>query len=712
MAKTYETHFLLGAKVQSSVGKSFSKVQNNMKNIRKSASYTESSYKKLGRTIKTALGAAGIYFSGRAIITQLNASTDAAMTFEDQMADVATLLDGEVSAKIAKASMQTKKLAIDTGITTTSLNKGYYETISAIGNTADTYAIFQKAAENARAGNVDVNESVKFLSVNMKGYGNISKEAAQKISDLGFQTIKLGQTTFPELSANMGKVIPLAGSMGAKMESVYGAMATLTGVTGNTAEVSTQLRGVFKSFIKPSTAMEKAIHAMGFESGSALIKAKGLQGSLKLLNKVTGGSKQKMGALFGEVESLNAVLALTGAQSDTFTQKTQAMYNAVGKSNEAFQKKINTSKALRQRFGQLINVLKITAGNKVLPVINKGLSYMLKNYDGIAASAKKAMQPVVGTYHFVANNWGKIKPIIVGVTGAMIAYKTVSLALIAVEKKKMIMTAINKAFATAEQTMNAYRASTMMASKAQVILNLAMSANPAAVIAIAVGALVTAGYFLYKNWDKVSKFFTGLWNGPLNNKKVQKVLAVFMPFVGIPLLIIKNWDKVSKFFVNLWGKIGPIINKMGGFFGKIFGGGNNKATVQTQSSANAAPVKGTNVPMLAKGTNSFAGGLAIVGERGPELINMPQGTQVTPASRTEKILQLVKETPSRAETLLKNLTNNTINNNNSASISVNVEQIINGNPDKKILKESNQDLEDKIEKVIKKIMGDPRTSFA
>lgn len=711
MAKTYETHFLLGARVQSSMGKSFSRVQKNMKNIRKSAGYTESSYKKLGRTMKGVLGAAGIYFGARTIITQLNASTNAAMNFEDQMADIATLLDGDVKAKIAKASKQTKKLAIQTGISTESLNKGYYETISAIGDTADTYAIFEKASQNARAGNVEVNESVKFLSTVMKGYGDISKESAQKVSDLGFQTIKLGQTTFPELSANMGKVIPLAGAMGAKMESVFGAMATLTGVTGDTAKVSTQMQGVFSALTKPTTAMQNVIHGLGYESGKAMIEANGLQGTLKLLHKAAGGSEQKLGEMFGRVEALNAVIALTGPQANNFTEKTEAMYNAVGKSNEAFQEKINTSKALRERFGQLVNVLQITAGNKILPVINKGLSYILNNYEDIAAAAKTAFSPIAGIYAFISNNWSKIKPIIVGVTGAMIAYKTVSLALIAIEKKKMIMNAINKAFATSQQIMTAYRQSTLMASKAQVLLNLAMSANPAAVIAVAIGALVTAGYLLYKNWDKVTKIFISLWNGPLNNKKVQKVLAVLMPFVGIPLLIIKNWDKVSKLFSSLMEKIGPVLKTVGGFFGKIFGGGDKKAVVKGQLSTNAAPVKGANIPMLARGTNNFAGGLAIVGEKGPELVNMPQGSQVTPASRTEKILQQAKDTPSRAETLLKSLTNNTTNN-NSISIPIKIEQIINGNPDKKTFEESNQDMEDRIEKVIRKILGDPRTSFA
>ena len=44
------------------------------------------------------------------------------------------------------------------------------------------------------------------------------------------------------------------------------------------------------------------------------------------------------------------------------------------------------------------------------------------------------------------------------------------------------------------------------------------------------------------------------------------------------------------------------------------------------------------IPMLASGTNNFAGGLAIVGERGPELVHLPSGSSVTNAQQTASIL--------------------------------------------------------------------------
>lgn len=62
---------------------------------------------------------------------------------------------------------------------------------------------------------------------------------------------------------------------------------------------------------------------------------------------------------------------------------------------------------------------------------------------------------------------------------------------------------------------------------------------------------------------------------------------------------------------SLWGNfLGPAI-------GGIFGGG---------------------LPGFAKGTNGSPAGLALVGERGPELVNLKAGTRVTPANKTAELL--------------------------------------------------------------------------
>jgi phage-related tail protein len=43
-------------------------------------------------------------------------------------------------------------------------------------------------------------------------------------------------------------------------------------------------------------------------------------------------------------------------------------------------------------------------------------------------------------------------------------------------------------------------------------------------------------------------------------------------------------------------------------------------------------------PKFATGTTFAPGGMALVGERGPELVNLPRGSQVIPSGRTSNLV--------------------------------------------------------------------------
>ncbi len=78
----------------------------------------------------------------------------------------------------------------------------------------------------------------------------------------------------------------------------------------------------------------------------------------------------------------------------------------------------------------------------------------------------------------------------------------------------------------------------------------------------------------------------------------------------------------------------------GGLLGKIFGGGGidvagNEAGA---NSAIADLLKSSAIPGFASGTESSPAGPAWVGEQGPELVNLPQGSKVTNAADTRRLM--------------------------------------------------------------------------
>ena len=130
--------------------------------------------------------------------------------------------------------------------------------------------------------------------------------------------------------------------MGVEQEQLFGAMATLTGVTGSTAEVVTQLKATMQGFLSPSKNMSAALQSMGYESGQALLESEGLQGALEALKKSVGGNELAFAGLFSSAEAQTGVLAMAGTQAENLTSKTAEMYEATGAANTAFERQTDT----------------------------------------------------------------------------------------------------------------------------------------------------------------------------------------------------------------------------------------------------------------------------------------------------------------------------------------------------------------------------------
>ncbi|MEW6104857.1 MAG: tape measure protein [Bacillota bacterium] len=85
----------------------------------------------------------------------------------------------------------------------------------------------------------------------------------------------------------------------------------------------------------------------------------------------------------------------------------------------------------------------------------------------------------------------------------------------------------------------------------------ALLANPITWIIAGVLALGAAVYLLWRNWDRVTAALGRAWAKIRElatglSPVAAKALSVFMPFIGIPFLIVRNWGKIKAFFAVLW----------------------------------------------------------------------------------------------------------------------------------------------------------------
>jgi len=251
------------------------------------------------------------------------------------MANVQSLGVAQDRIESLKGSVQ--ETAILVGKSTEDMAAGLYQAESAFGDTADIGKKLEINAKAAAGGLATVTDSINLTSAVTKGYGDTSATAVQHVADLALKTVALGQTTFPELAGSIGTVTPLASNLGVKMEELFGVMATATGVTGGASEVSTQLRGVLQSLMAPTDSMADLMHSMGFASGEAMLKGKGLQGTISAIITAARKSGQPLQKYIGSVEGQTLALALAGPQAEAFTQKLAEMQNAAGATDAAFE---------------------------------------------------------------------------------------------------------------------------------------------------------------------------------------------------------------------------------------------------------------------------------------------------------------------------------------------------------------------------------------
>ncbi|KKL78691.1 hypothetical protein LCGC14_2022310 [marine sediment metagenome] len=333
-----------------------------LKNATANLESTGRAFTGAGRALlPLSIAIAGIGIASLKFATDLNAG----------MANVATLIPGN-TARVEQLKSAVQDLAIAHGKPTQDLVAGLYQTISAFGDQAgDTVEILRINSMAATAGLATTIDAINLTSAVTKGFGDTTAAAVQKASDLAFITVKLGQTTFPELASSIGRVVPLAAKLKISQEELFAGFATLTGVVGSTAEVSTQLSAILRAMLKPTDDMQKAIAHLGFSGAEAMLSQLGMVGSLQALIGTTDGSTEAVAKLFGQAEALTSVFALTGAQAGTFSEKLAAMQDEAGKTAEAFKEQTEGINAAGFALQQLKSTTEVTAqklGDVLLPI--------------------------------------------------------------------------------------------------------------------------------------------------------------------------------------------------------------------------------------------------------------------------------------------------------------------------------------------------------
>ena len=327
----------------------------------------DDSSNKIGNFVKTAgksVAAIGIAL-GVAAVKGIAAFAD----FEKSMNEVFTLLPGISAEAMDDMSGQVKDFSKKFGVLPEETIPALYQALSAgvpEGNVFDFLEVAQKAA---KGGVTDLTTAVDGISSVVNAYGAEIISAAEA-SDLMFTTVRLGKTTFEEISASISNITPISSALGVGFDEVSAALAVLTSKGVPTAGATTQIKGALAELGKEGTIADKAFRKMTGGGFQDFIDQGGtMGGAFQLIADGAEASDKSVLDMFGSVEAGQAVLALTANGGEAFTDVMGEMAKSAGATQTAYETMQRGLSVLFDKIKANFAVIMINIGEKMAPII-------------------------------------------------------------------------------------------------------------------------------------------------------------------------------------------------------------------------------------------------------------------------------------------------------------------------------------------------------
>lgn len=237
--------------------------------------------------------------------------------FDTAFAEIATII-GQPADNLRDFQAQILRYSETSSASLQEITNATYGAISAGVDYQNSLELIAAAEQLAIAGKADLGDTTTALVSVMNAFGASADEAGD-YADSFFTAVQLGQTTIPELASTIGRLAPIAAAAGLSFDEMAAAIATITAETGTgTAEAITGIRAAITALLKPTKEAQDVAADLGIEFNAAALESKGFSGVLQEVAEATGGNTETIAKLFGSVEALAPVLALTGNAAEKF----------------------------------------------------------------------------------------------------------------------------------------------------------------------------------------------------------------------------------------------------------------------------------------------------------------------------------------------------------------------------------------------------------
>lgn len=290
-------------------------------------------------------------------------------SFQQGITEVFTLLPGISEDAMSKMEKDVEGLSTTFGVLPDKVIPALYQALSAGVPQDNVFEFLRTASQASVGGVVDLESAVDGITSVLNAYG-LSADKASQISDVMFTGIRLGKTTFTELSQSLFQVIPSASALGVSFGDVTAALASITSQGTPTSVATTQLRQLFVELSKAGGKAADTFEQMAGKSFKDFIAGGGnVQDALKLMEKAASDSGLSISDMFSSVEAGNAALQLTGKGAERFTDFIDQMNNSTGATGKAFETMSDTLQFQLNKMFSAVSVLFVEIGRIIEPIV-------------------------------------------------------------------------------------------------------------------------------------------------------------------------------------------------------------------------------------------------------------------------------------------------------------------------------------------------------
>ncbi|HGM3506601.1 TPA: phage tail tape measure protein [Clostridioides difficile] len=569
----------------------------------------------------------------------LVSASKAGAEFETAMTKTSTMF-GDTKVDTENLNNKVLELSKNTGIAASSIGESLYNALSSgIPVTKDMGSAMDFMTKNAKlskAGFTDIDTALTATAKVLNAY-KMDVSETDRVHKVMMQTQNKGITTVGELGATLAQVTPTASAMSFSFEQVGASLANMTAQGTPTAQATTQLNSLLAELGKTGTVANKSLldATKGTKYAGKSFKELMQTGVPlnEILNLMDGSAKKNKKSLidmFGSIEAGKAALALSGQNSEQYTNNLKAMSTQVDVVSSAYAKMSNTLESkvgiLKESFknlgieiySKLKEPLKNATdiGIKCLQDLNnqfsngslkEGVSQIAQSFGDLASTiikiATKSLPTMIKSLSWVLKNGGIIATILISIKAAMMWSSAVKMirnmrlsfliAKAAVINFKNGTVASGTALTIYQSIVGVLTGEMTLAAAATNGLKAAMVAlgGPIGVALLAITFLSVGLIYLWNTNKGFRDFVIGAWNniketatkvwGSICNFFTQTIPQAWeslcTSFSNAGIWFVQMWNNIKQAFINGWNAIVAFftqtiptwINNIGVWFGQL-----------------------------------------------------------------------------------------------------------------------------------------------